>query len=93
MMTWEVYIIETVSGKYYTGISTDAERRFNEHKNGGVKAAKYFRTDPPRKIIYRERCANRSEVSKREAQIKALSRSEKTHLIKNTGLTGNKICT
>jgi len=83
-MTWEVYIIETVSGKYYTGISTDAERRFQEHTEGGVKAAKYFRTDPAQKIVYREQCVNRSEASQREAQIKALSRSDKIKLVKAT---------
>ncbi|MDH3695125.1 MAG: GIY-YIG nuclease family protein, partial [Gammaproteobacteria bacterium] len=66
---------------YYTGISTDAERRFQEHRKSGVKAAKYFRTGPPRKIVYRESCANRSEATKRETQIKALSRVEKTALI------------
>jgi putative endonuclease len=82
-MTWQVYIIETASGKYYTGIATDAGRRFQEHKDGGAKAAKYFRIDAPRKLVYRELCANRSEASQREAQIKALSRIQKAELIKS----------
>ncbi len=80
-MSWQVYIIETVSGKYYTGIATDAERRFQEHKDGGAKAAKYFRTDAPQKLVYRESCANRSEAGQREAQIKAMTHSEKARLI------------
>ena len=83
-MSWEVYIIETVSGKYYTGIATDAERRFKEHKEGGAKAAKYFRTDPPQKIIYREQCANRSQASQREVQIKSLTRKQKLALVNRT---------
>ena len=31
---WLVYMIETRSGKLYTGITTDLDRRFRQHSGG-----------------------------------------------------------
>ena len=39
---WYVYIVECADGTYYTGITTDVERRLNEH-NYSFKSAKYTR--------------------------------------------------
>lgn len=85
--------MQTVSGKLYTGISTDVNRRFQQHRQmsastpsqmtpvlagkRGAKGAKFFRTDPAQSVVYREVCAGRSEALKREAQIKKLSRQQK----------------
>ena len=77
---WYVYIIQTVSGKLYTGITTDTERRFNEHLSG-KGGAKFFRSDPAHKMVYVEKMKNRSLASKREAAIKCLSRIKKMELI------------
>ncbi len=78
---WWVYMVQTQTGKLYTGITTDIERRFSEHcHSGGVKQAKFFRTDPARSVVYRESAENRSEASKREAAIKKLSRQQKCKL-------------
>ncbi len=62
--TWYVYIIETNSGKLYTGITTDVDRRFSEHKN--KKGAKYFRTEIPKKVVFIETYKSRPSASKRE---------------------------
>jgi putative endonuclease len=78
---WEVYIIETESGKLYTGIARNADQRFVEHLCDPKKGAKFFRSDLPLEIRYREPSNNRSEASKREAAIKKLSRKEKLRLI------------
>lgn len=78
---WFLYIIETKSGKLYTGITTDIDRRFDEHKKSKTKRAKFFRSDPPKKIVYREEFTDRSSASKREAEIKALNRTMKLRLI------------
>ena len=42
--TWWLYIVETESGKLYTGITTDVNRRFNEHfdKNNSPYRMKRF---------------------------------------------------
>ena len=78
---YEVYIVETMSGKLYTGIAKDADKRFDEHLNDKRKGAKFFRSDPPKKILFRENGQNRSEASKLEARIKKLSRAKKIELI------------
>jgi len=77
---WIVYIIETHSGKLYTGITTDLERRFREHAEGR-KGARFFRGSPPARILYREKQPDRSQATIRERAIKSLSRKAKLALI------------
>jgi putative endonuclease len=84
MSGWFVYVIETECGALYTGITTDVERRFLEHqgaKDGNRQGAKYFRGRSPRRIVYTEACEGRSAASKREYEIKAMSRRQKLALI------------
>ncbi len=82
-MNWSVYIIEANDNSYYTGIATDVERRFEEH-SGTVCGAKYFNGRTPLKVIYEEGGHTRSSASKREAEIKKLSRRQKIMLINGT---------
>ena len=72
-------MIETQSGKLYTGITTDVERRFQEHcgEGGKNKGAKFFRTDKPNKIVYKNCLLSRGEATKLEMEIKKKSRKEK----------------
>jgi len=77
---WEVYIIETVSGKLYTGITNNFERRFDNHLKGH-RGARFFNLSKPLKVVFREPHFNRSEASKREAFIKKMTRNEKLALI------------
>ncbi|MBA3815863.1 MAG: GIY-YIG nuclease family protein [Parachlamydiaceae bacterium] len=74
--TWTVYIIQTYSGKLYTGITNCLEQRLKAHSSQS-KGAKFFRFSPPQKIIYSEAHPNRSEASKRESAIKKMTRLEK----------------
>jgi putative endonuclease len=75
-------MVQTESGKLYTGISTDVARRFGEHVAGSAKGgAKFFHSDPPRKVVYQQACLNRSEASKQEAKIKKMRRQQKLTLI------------
>ena len=83
--SWSVYMIQATDGSLYTGITTDVQRRFNEHLNGqkaGKKGAKYFQGRKPEKIVYVEEGHDRSSASKREAEIKKLRRDQKLALIK-----------
>lgn len=77
---WEVYIIQAKSGTLYTGITTDLDRRFADHQNG-AKGARFFRISSPEKIVFRESHPNRSEATKREIQIKKMTRAQKMALI------------
>lgn len=79
-MPYYVYILECSNKSLYTGITTDLERRFGEHKRG--KGGYYTTSNPPIKICYSEKYKNRSEASKREAQIKGWPRTKKLALIK-----------
>jgi len=77
---WSLYIIKASDASFYTGITTDVERRFDEHRQGD-KGAKYFNGRNPVAVVYREDGHSRSSASQREAEIKKLSRSEKQSLI------------
>ena len=77
-MTWQVYIIRCSDDSLYTGITTDIERRFRQHKEG--KGAKYFRGREPLEVVYLENGHTRSTAATREAAIKAMSREEKAVL-------------
>lgn len=78
---WWVYIIQTQKQRFYTGITTDVERRFRQHQGQLKGGAKYFNSDKAEKVVYRESWPDRSSASSREAQIKALSHQEKCSLV------------
>ncbi|MEM7017104.1 MAG: GIY-YIG nuclease family protein [Pseudomonadota bacterium] len=77
---WLVYIILADDQTYYTGVTTDVARRFQEHAEGR-RGAKYFRGRKPLKVVYTEAGHTRSSACKREAAIKKLSRPQKQRLI------------
>lgn len=82
MKEWYVYMIRCSDASLYTGVTTDVERRFNEHKES-KKGSKYARAKIPLRVVYVETCATRSEAQKREWVIKSLTKREKEILIKN----------
>ena len=77
---WFVYMIRASDESLYTGITTDVERRFNEHC-GSVKGARFFRGRQPLEVVYTENHPDRSSALRREAVIKGLSRGLKLELI------------
>ncbi len=80
---WHTYILTCADGTLYTGITTDLERRINEHNGVGKKdGAKYTRMRRPVHLVYSEQFHNRSEASKREYALKKISREEKEKLVK-----------
>ena len=76
---WLVYIIEAADGSLYTGITTDLVRRWRQHASG--RGARYFRGREPRSVVFVERGHDRVSASRREAAIKALTRTQKRLLI------------
>jgi len=81
---WEIYIIETESGRLYTGIAKSSVKRFAEHLHDKRRGAKFFRTDRPLRIVYVEQRTTRSAALKREREIKNLSRGKKLALLLNS---------
>jgi putative endonuclease len=80
MKEWCTYIVQCSDKSLYTGITTDLDRRINEH-NTSNKGSKYTRTRRPVKLVYNETHTDRSSSSKRESEIKKLSRTDKLKII------------
>jgi putative endonuclease len=64
----------------YTGIAKDVERRIHEHNSDDTLGAKYTKARRPVVLVYQEACDSRSAASKREYEIRKLSRQEKEEL-------------
>ena len=77
---WYVYILQCRDNSLYTGITTDIQRRVEEHNNR-TEGAKYTRSRRPVKLVYQESCIDRSSASKREVEIKKLRTDKKRSLI------------
>jgi len=75
-----VYILRCNDNSLYTGITTNLCRRYYEH-NFTNKSAKYTKTKRPVKLEYYEVQKTRSEATKRENEIKKLSKENKEKLI------------
>jgi putative endonuclease len=76
-----VYILECADQTFYTGITTNLDRRIKEHNNSKL-GAKYTKVRRPVKLVYSKAFTNRSEASIEESRIKKLSRSEKIDFLK-----------
>lgn len=81
-MNWVVYILQCGDGTLYTGVTNNLELRLKKHSGG--TGAKYTRGRGPFKIMLSEQHPDRAMASKREAEIKSLSKSAKLALIKGT---------
>ncbi len=75
-----VYVLECADGSFYTGYTTDVQRRLAEHNDG--EGAKYTRGRTPVELIYKESHASRSAAMSREAEIKGFSRDRKERLVR-----------
>ena len=74
-----VYILECKDGSYYTGATTDLERRIQQHKIG--KGAKYTRTKGALRLLYFESYPNLKQAYQREKEIQKLNRTQKEDLL------------
>lgn len=83
-MTCYCYILECADGTYYTGWTTDPERRVKQH-NKGV-GARYTKTRRPVTLVYLEEQPDKVTALKRERAIKQLKRPQKRMLVES----GNK---
>jgi putative endonuclease len=80
-VNYYLYIVECADETLYTGITTELDRRVDEH-NSSDKGAKYTRNRRPVTLVYTEVFADRSSASRREYEIKKkMSRTDKLKLI------------
>ena len=76
---WYLYILRLSDNSLYTGITTDVERRLEEHREG--EGSKYVRSRLPCDLVYREKHEDRSSALKKEAEIKKMSKEGKEELV------------
>jgi putative endonuclease len=74
-----VYIVECADGSFYTGWTTDPDRRLREHNTG--RGARYTRSRRPLKLAYLEPQPDRAAAMRRERRIKTYTRDQKMALI------------
>jgi len=73
----------------YTGIAVDVKARYAQHVAG--KGARYTRANPPRRLLARFACPDRSVASRLEAAIKKLTAAQKRKLVGTTGAAARRL--
>jgi putative endonuclease len=76
------YIVKCNDGSLYTWITTDLERRIDEHNGLWDKPwAKYTKNKRPVELVWHKEVADRSEASKLEYAIKKMDKQSKQAII------------
>ncbi|MBL4899667.1 MAG: endonuclease [Gammaproteobacteria bacterium] len=78
--TWTIYFLRCNDNSLYTGITTDIKRRLHQHNNTKL-GAKYTRARRPVKLVYSETAVDKSTASKREYQLRTLTKKQKEKLV------------
>ncbi|AHF78430.1 GIY-YIG nuclease [Sodalis praecaptivus] len=76
---WHLYLIRTASGMLYTGITTDVQRRLEQHQRGG--GAKSLRGKGPLTLVFQRPAGDRSRALRWEYRVKQLSRRQKERFV------------
>ncbi|MDO4536835.1 MAG: MBL fold metallo-hydrolase [Coriobacteriales bacterium] len=82
-MAYFVYLLRCEGGELYAGITTNLERRFEEHASGGPKGAKYTRTHPPLRFEATWEMPDRASASALEFRLKRLSHTRKEAIVQD----------
>ena len=78
--TWQVYLLRCNDNSLYAGITTDIQRRLQQHNNSKL-GAKYTRARRPVVLAYIESACDRSTASKREYKLRKLTKIKKEQLV------------
>lgn len=76
-----VYIVQCSKGTFYTGHTSDLEKRLKLHNSG--KGAKYLRGKGPVKLVYAREYRYFKNAINAEIAIKELTRKQKEELVEN----------
>lgn len=83
---WFIYMLECENGSYYTGLTDDIARRYDEHLRGTAKA-KYTRSFRPVRVARCWRLAGtRGDAQRVERAIQRLDRKGKEGLVAGPGI-------
>ncbi len=79
MSDWFLYLIHTQNNRLYTGITTNVERRFNQHQQG--KGAKALRGAGELTLVFSYPIGDKSLALRAEYRVKQFTRLEKERLL------------
>jgi len=79
MKKYYVYILSSISGTLYTGMTNDLERRIWEHKGGEIPG--FTQKYKAKKLVYFEDTGSVKSAIAREKQIKGWVRQKKIELV------------
>ncbi|MCX5662483.1 MAG: GIY-YIG nuclease family protein [Planctomycetota bacterium] len=77
---WSVYLLRCADDSLYCGIALDVEKRLEAHNAG--RGARYTAGRGPCEVVHREGPLAHGDALRREIAIKAMTRSEKTALVR-----------
>ncbi len=77
--TWSLYILRCGDESFYTGVTTDIDRRLREHETG--RASRFTRARRPVVLVHQETCGTRSQALSRECVVKSMGRKGKEDLV------------
>ena len=78
---WFFYVVRAADESLYAGVTTDVDRRVEEH-NGGWRGAKCLRGRRPVRVAARSGPMTKSEALRAEARFKRLTRAEKEEALR-----------
>jgi putative endonuclease len=79
--SWWLYILDC-DGRFYTGVTTDTDRRLAEHRAGGSRSARFTRGARRIGLCYRVELEDRGEALRAEARLRKLRRAEKQLIVR-----------
>ena len=79
--SWYLYLLRRADGALYTGITTNVERRIEEHANS-KRGARALRSRGPLQLVYHTSLEGRSLASRAEHRVKSLDRRRKEALVR-----------
>ncbi len=77
---FSIYLVRCANGSLYTGISTDVDRRLQEH-SGSRRGARALRGRGPLELVFAAEIGTRSAATRVENRVKRLTRSDKEALV------------
>ena len=78
---WQVYLMQCADQSLYVGVTTDLDRRLQQHNGQLAGGARYTKARRPVALVWSEACDSRSEAQQREYALRRLSREQKLALI------------
>jgi len=76
---WHLYLVRCDDGSLYTGISTDVNRRLDQHRSN--RGARRLRGRQSLELVFSREIGDRSSAQRIEYRVKQLSRKQKEALV------------